>query len=543
MALVHPSAGVYTSETDLSQRIRAVSSSIGAIVGAAQRGPVNQRIEVYDDVDYKAQFGSANAKKYGFMSYCAKQFLQSSNRLFVTRLVNGALTAGGFVTVDDPNAPKPLISINNFDDGANTPLGRDDPMNNFGFNPGDADIDNNLFMVCAIDPGEWNKIITVRIRPSNPKGNAVGENHNLNHFYVDVFENYTGPNNNPKEIHLVSRNPADLSDEGQALYIEDVINVKSKLIRVKNNPLSGIKPIWNSAIFTMGGGTDGNPITSDQVAEAWEIYNDPENIDVNILINAGYAVPSVQRSMVSVARDRFDAFAVLDLPADKVAPADAIAYRRNTLNINDSYGALYGPWCEIRDTENNRKLFVPPSGLVAGAFAATDSDYALWFAPAGLKRGLLAVTGLSYNYKQGARDALDQAQINPIRKIERRGYVIWGALTLQSTASALSHVPVRRLFNYMKKSIATSVAFGVFDPNDVYLRRQLSSITESFLKPIKDGRGLYDYSVVCDERNNTNETIAAGDLHLDVIADPVLYVKRINLTSILQRTGSTFEES
>ena len=108
MNLVHPSAGVYTSETDLSQRIRAVSSSIGAIVGAAQKGPVGQRIEVFDDVDYKAIFGLPDAKKYGFMSYSAVQFLQSSTRLFVTRLVNGALTAGGYVTVDDPNAPQPL---------------------------------------------------------------------------------------------------------------------------------------------------------------------------------------------------------------------------------------------------------------------------------------------------------------------------------------------------------------------------------------------------------------------------------------------------
>jgi hypothetical protein len=543
MNLVHPSAGVYTSETDLSQRIRAVSSSIGAIVGAAQKGPVGQRIEVYDDVDYKAVFGNPNAKRYGFMSYSAVQFLQSSTRLFVTRLVNGALTAGGFVTVDDPAAPQPLLSINNFDDGANNPLGRNDPMNTIGFNPGDNDIANNLFMVCAIDPGEWNRTISVRVRPSNPRGRPVGSDHNILHFYVDVFLDYTGPNNNPKETFLVSRDMSEIGSDGQAMFLEDVINSRSKYIRVKNNPYAAYLPIWNSAIFQMGGGTDGNPITADQVAEAWELYNDPENIDVNILINAGYANPTVQRSMVKVARDRFDAFAILDIPFDKVAPADAVAYRRNTLNINDSYGALYAPWCEIRDTFNNKKLWVPPSGLVAAAYASTDSDYALWFAPAGMKRGLMAVTGLNFKYKQGARDALDQAQINPIRKIEGRGYVIWGALTLQSNPSSLSHIPVRRLFNFMKKSIATSIAFGVFDPNDVFLRRQLTSITESFLKPIKEGRGLYDFSVVCDERNNTNETIAAGDLNLDVIADPVLYVKRINLTSILQPTGATFSES
>lgn len=542
MNTVYPSAGVYTKETDLSQRIAGVSSSIAAFVGAAPKGPVGERTPIFDTTDLELTFGKRDAGKFGFMLYCADAFCRVSPRAYVTRVVNGALTAGAYVTADDVSAATPILSINNFDNGDNVPVGRLDPINTVGFNPGEPDIENNLMFICAVDPGKWNNGISVRIRPSNPRGRDVGQDHNVLHFYIDVYYDYTGPNNTPVESFLVSRREGEVDTEGQSLFVEDRINTRSKYIRVKNNPHCAELPILTSPFEFLAGGTDGNPVTSDQIAQAWELYDDAENIDVNLLVNCGYATPTVQRKMVAVARNRFDAFAILDMPFDKVEPALAVAYRRNDLNINDSYGALYSPWLQVRDTVNNKKIMVPPSGHVAAAYARTDQERALWFAPAGLRRGLLSVLGLNASYKQGARDALDQAQINVIRSMTGRGVVIWGAETLQTTKSALSNVNVRRLINYIKKAISTGVAFGVFDPNDDFLRAQLKNISDSFLQPIKEGRGLYAYETVCDERNNTNDTIAAGDLMLDVYADPVIAVKQIHLTAHIQKTGTRYSE-
>lgn len=542
MNTVHPSAGVYANEIDLSQRVSAVSSSIGAIVGAARKGPVGERTLITDTAELIEIFGEPDARRYQYMVYCADAFVRRSTELYVTRVVNGALTAGAYLTVDDPNSASPMLSLTNFDDGANNPRGVEDPMNNLAFNPGDADLDSNMLFICAHNPGEWNNKISVRIKPSNPKGMPVGEGHDTRHFIIEVYYDYTGPNNLPVEKYVVSRRLGEVDGNGRPMFVEDVINNNSRYIKVKNNQHCPEYPVVSQVFEFLGGGTDGDRVTHDQVAEAWGLYDDPEEIDVNILINAGYTSPNVQRTMVALAESRQDATAVLDMPDEHYEVANAVNYRRNDLNINSSYGALYGPWVEIRDTFNNKKMFVPPSGLIAGAYAGTDSDRALWFAPAGLNRGGLKILGVRKKYNQGARDALDRAQINAIRFLPGRGYVVWGQETLQSHASALSNVNVRRLINFIKKSISTAANVGVFDPNDEFLRLKLRSIAEGFLNPIKNGRGLYDFDVICDERNNKSDTIAAGTLVLDVYADPVIPAKRIHLTAHVQPTGSLFNE-
>lgn len=542
MNTVHPSAGVYANEKDLSQRVAAASTSIGAIVGAARKGPVGERTLVTDNTELLTKFGEPDARNYQYMMYSADAFIKRSTQLYVTRLVNGALTAGAFLTVDDPQAGTPILSLRNFDDGNNYPKGVDDPMNTMAFNQGDSGSDSTMFFVCAHDPGEWNNRIALRITPSTPKGLPVGQGHDTRHFIVEVYYDYTGPNNLPVEKFFVGRKVGEVDGNGKPMFLEDVINRNSNYIKVRNNPHCPEYPVLNPVFEFLAGGTDGDRVTDDQVAEAWGLYDDPEEIDVNILINGGYATPTVQRAMVALAEGRQDATAVLDVPDEAYEVANAVNYRRNTLNVNSSYGAIYGPWVQIRDTYNNKKIYIPPSGLVAGAYAATDTNRALWFAPAGLNRGGLSVLAVRKKYNQGARDALDRAQINAIRFLPGRGYVVWGQETLQSHASSTQNVNVRRLINFIKKSIATASNVGVFDPNDTFLRLKLRSMAEGFLDPIMNGRGLYDYDVVCDERNNPPDSIANGILVLDVYADPVIPAKRIHLTAHVQPTGSYFNE-
>lgn len=541
VSTVHPSAGVYTNEIDLSQRVAAAGTSIGAIIGAAPRGPINQRVLITDNEELRFTFGEGNVKKYGYMLFCAEPFLNQSKQLYVTRLVNGALTAGAFLTVDNPNALVPRLALTNFDAGSNLPVGAPDPATNVHFDPSDPSIANTLLFVAANNPGAWNNTLAIKIRPSNPKGLPVGQNHDVNQFYLDVFINYTGPNNVPVESFLVSRTH-ELDGEGNQLYVEDRINKFSKYIVVKNNSACPIVGVYEEVFEFLDGGSDGNPITPDQVADAWDLYDDAEVLDVNLLISSGYDVPVVHRKMDQVARMRGDAMAILNVPDTEHEVSAAVNYRRNTLNLNSSYSALYSPFIQVRDTANNKMIYIPPSGYVAAAYAYTDNDRAVWFAPAGLNRGKIRVLDVRKKYNQGMRDALDKAQINAIRFFPGRGYVIWGQETLQSHASAFSNVNVRRLINFIKKSVSTAAVVSLFDPNDTFLRLQLKSMTEDFLRPIKGGRGLYEFDVVCDERNNKSDTIANGDLVLDVYVDPVIPAKRIHLTAFVNPTGSRYTE-
>lgn len=546
MAFSNTSAGVYSREQDLSVRASAVSTSIGVIVGEAPMGEVGQQTLVTDRSVLRSTFGIKNAKKYGFGLYAAEIFLAQSKALYYTRVVDPATarTAGAYLTIDDKNAEYPRLKLINFDDGNNQPQGvLGDPLKTLGFVNGTPGIGSVMLYVCAANPGKWNNRISVQIRPSAPQGTEPGEHSDPYQFYIDVFLDYTGPGNAPIESFLVSR-IQEVDGDNNQLFVEDVVNKRSSYIRVKNNPLCGPVKIGLSAFEFFDGGADGaRPKESDLVA-AWDIYDDKEQIKVNLLINSGYATPNYQRRMNSLAVNRGDCLALLDLPDDEYMVSRAINYRRNVLNIGSSYSALYAPFVEILDTDAGKTLFVPPSAFVAAACAYTDKQRAVWFAPAGLSRGQVNVRNLRIRYDRGSRNALDKAQINIIRNIPGRGFVIMGQDTLQPFASGFSNINVRRLVNFIKTSIEFATVPSVFNPNDSFERRKLKTLCDDFMRPIKSGRGVYEWETICDERNNPPNIIANNDINLDLIIDPTIPAKRAHLGANIQPTGAvTFIES
>ncbi len=536
MNTTNPSAGVYVTEKDLSQRIAAASTTIGAIVGPSERGTVGQRVLVTSIKNFIEQFGQPTPQT-SQMHYAAIQFLGESSRLYVTRVQSGALTAGAYLSVDDLTANAPIIKLNNFDDGTNQPLGKDDPFNTLGFDPAAPGIEKVLGFFCAANPGAWNNQLFLRVRPSNKPGVTLPDNPLL--FYVDVFQNFTSRRQAPIESFLVCRD-FYVDGFGEQLQIEEVINRRSNLIRYRANPNAPIEvKILNTATEYLGGATNGTRPTEGQMVQAWELYRDEETVDVNILIQGGYDSVAVQQVMTDIAEDRMDSIAVLDVPRNQQQVTDAIFFRRSDLNLDTSYAAMYSPDVQVYDEYNDRLLYVAPSGYAAAAYARTDNVAETWFAPAGISRGRLNIRGVREVYNQGDRDALVEAQINPIRVMPGIGYVLWGADTLQVMPSALTNVNVRRLMNFLEKSIKMAALYQVFEPNDEILWSRLTEMCERFLKPIQSGRGIYWSSVVCDETNNTPDLQANGDTALDVYVDPVIPAKRIHLNAIVNRRGQT----
>lgn len=542
MSNAHSSAGVYVTELNLSQRVAAASVSIGAIVGPSDRGPIMDRVLVTSVRQFIETFGAPNPKT-GYMHYAALTFLEQSSRLYVTRVasrLNDVLTAGAFLSVDDATATVPVLRLNNFDDGSSQPLGKYDPYNTLSFDPSTPGVENILAFFCAINPGTWNNGLYLAIRPSNKRGIAVPDDPSL--FWVDVFMDYKSPRQMPVESFLVSR---DFRTDGfgRQMNIEEVINHRSAYIRVRQNPYAvPVLPFLTTAHEFLSGATNGSPAEEGQVALGWDLYRDPEQLDVNILIQGGYPSTAVQLKMDDICQDRMDCISVLDVPSGEQGVSPAISFRRNALNLDSSRSAMYSPDIKILDTYNDREIFVPPSGHAAAAYARTDAVAETWFAPAGMDRGRLNILGIRQIYNQGDRDALADAQINVIRVIPGAGYKIWGADTLQTMASALSNVNVRRLLNFIEKSISIAALYSVFEPNDAILQQRLKDMVNRFLQPIKYGEGLYSFTVVCDESNNLPEVIASGDTMLDVYLDPVLPAKRIKLNAIVTKTGANFKE-
>jgi phage tail sheath protein FI len=371
----------------------------------------------------------------------------------------------------------------------------------------------------------------------------------------------TTPTYTVKEAWLVSTNDRKLDDEGQNLFCENFLEQNSKYIRCALNS-SALNTTLNAAYtadyIQFSGGQNASATTSEgnwnsQIIAAYDIYEDPETIDINLLIDSD-KTSTVKSNLISIAEDRKDAMAVLDVPQSMVVnnrgneATDLRDYRlglnaEDTLNENTSYAALYGNWLEVYDKWNARYRWVPAAGFAAGIYANTDDVSDPWFAPAGLNRAVLTnIRKLAFNPNQARRDILYKNGINPIVSFAGQGKVIWGQKTMLDKNSAFNRVSVRRLFIILEKAIATAVKYFLFEPNDTFTRLQLINMITPFLRDVQSRRGIYDFLVVCDSTNNTAERIDRNELWCDIYIKPTKAAEFIVLNFIATKTGASFTE-
>ena len=289
-------------------------------------------------------------------------------------------------------------------------------------------------------------------------------------------------------------------------------------------------------------GVDGEDPTTAQFVAALTEFENTAEIDGHLLLNAGYTDTDHQNKLRDIAIKRRDSFAILDLPVGSQKASDASTHRREEMNLNSSYAAIYGPDIKIFDEYTGKQRWVPVSGAIGAQIAYTERNQEIWFAPAGMNRGVIRrAIDVRYKYDEGERDILQQAQINPIVRIGN-SLVVWGEKTAQVVASSLQSVPVRLLLNNIEKSIANTLNESVFDPNSAATRFRVRSELNDFLEPIRRGEGLERYEVKCDEENNPPEVRQQQVMNVDVYLTFVLPALYIRLTSIVTKSSASFEE-
>ena len=211
--------------------------------------------------------------------------------------------------------------------------------------------------------------------------------------------------------------------------------------------------------------------------------------------------------------------------------------------IESNYAATYGNWLKTYDQYSDKRVWVPTSGYAAAAFARTDATAQPWIAPAGLTRGVINnVIDIAFNPNQKQRDFLYPISINPVVFFNTDGFVIFGQKTLQTKPSAFDRINVRRLFLALEKSVQRSLRFFVFEPNTEFTRTRLKNSITPIFELAKNTEGLYDYLIVCDERNNTPDSIDRSELNVDIYIKPVRAAEFILVNFIATRTGQNFQE-
>lgn len=562
------SPGVNTSEIDLTTVIPAVATSVGAVAGAFEWGPVEVVRQVSNENELVSVFGKPKSNSY-LTFFTAANFLAYSNDLRVVRSANtGSNTA--FAKVNSAGAPAPTVGqIKNeaHYETLSLPFTTTEFAARYPGALGNS-LKVGIWANTTVAMNTWtygslfDKTTGTSYFVSQFKPNANDELHIV---VIDEDGAFTGvPGTVLEKFANLSKASNAKDESGQSIYYKDVLFRQSKYIYWSGHPedTNATPAIWgveanstytfsdlpatqNTVSFTTG---DDEVQTNGDIIRAYDHLKNAEAVDLSLVMTAGHNATITLDVINNLAVSRKDCVAFLSPSLANVQSTDAttavINYRNNELaNVSASYAVMDSGWKYQYDKYNDVYRWVPLNGDIAGLCARTDQDRDPWFSPAGLVRGQIKnVIKLAYNPTKANRDELYKNGINPVVSFPGEGTLLFGDKTLLGRPSAFDRINVRRLFIVLEKSIARAARSSLFEFNDEFTRAQFVNLVEPFLRTVQGRRGIYDYRVVCDESNNTPEVIDRNEFVGDIYVKPAKSINFIQLNFVAVRTGVSFEE-
>lgn len=217
--------------------------------------------------------------------------------------------------------------------------------------------------------------------------------------------------------------------------------------------------------------------------------------------------------------------------------------RNSYTAYNSSYATTYANWVKVVDSFSSKAVWLPSSSVVAPVITNSDAVAYQWAAPAGLTRGVInGITDLAINPQQKQRDLLYKVSLNPVVYFPNEGYVVMGQKTLLKAPSAFDRLNVRRLFLYLEKATLRSMRYFVFEPNTTFTRSRAVNTLSPLFELARNTQGLYDYLIVCNETNNTNDVIDDNTMVIDIYIKPVRTAEFILVNFYATKTSQNFNE-
>ena len=322
------------------------------------------------------------------------------------------------------------------------------------------------------------------------------------------------------------------------------------------SPTTEIALAGSSANFGSGNTQGFNCSTSTSsgsvaYVKAINAVSNPDDFDINLV-----SVPGIVRrhhsyvfdKVVDMCEAREDCFFIGDVvgvtynSGTGQVSTDSISQAvEQASSLDSNYVGTYYPWVKTIDSRTNRLTTVPPSVLMPGIYAANDAVAAEWFAPAGLNRGgITGAISVLNRLTHAERDTLYEGKVNPIASFPGEGIVAFGQKTLQDRASALDRINVRRLLIKVKKYIASTSRYLVFEQNTSQTRSRFLNTVNPYLEGIQQRQGLYAFRVVMDETNNTPDVIDRNILAGQIFLQPTKTAEFIVLDFNILPTGASF---
>ena len=266
-----------------------------------------------------------------------------------------------------------------------------------------------------------------------------------------------------------------------------------------------------------------------------------DEFDINMVVTPGVIRrlhPVVTTDVLDMVEERNDCFYIMDTTSvnDSISQATT-----QSEAVDSNMTATYYPWIKTIDVNTNKLIAVPPSVLLPGVFASNDRVAAEWFAPAGLNRGgLTGAVSVLNRLTQSEKDTLYEAKVNPIVQFPGQGIVVFGQKTLQDKPSALDRINVRRLLLTVRKYIASTSRYLVFEQNTSETRNRFLNIVNPYLESIQQRQGLYAFRVVMDDSNNTPDVIDRNIMKGAIFLQPTKTAEFIQIDFNILPTGAAF---
>lgn len=258
-----------------------------------------------------------------------------------------------------------------------------------------------------------------------------------------------------------------------------------------------------------------------------------------------------------------DRFAILDSPevveTDQELDITLLNYSNpdNVLPQRNKNAAFYFPHIEVIDPakqlqdqdpargvllKHRGKVYVPPSGHVAGIYSRTDEERGVHKAPA--NRAVLGALDLKYYVSKPKQELLNPQGVNCIRNMTGN-IVVWGARTIGGDSNGeWKYVSVRRLFLFLCESIDEGTQWVVFEPNDPALWGKIRRNVSAFLTNVWRSGALFGltpeeaFYVKCDAETNPPEVRELGQVITEIgvaIVRPAEFV----IFRVMQSAGRT----
>jgi hypothetical protein len=568
------SPGVLALENDNSF-VSSQPVTVGAaIIGPTVKGPVNVPTIVTSYSDYQNKFGttflSASQVYSYFTSIAAYNYFNNGGQtLLVTRVTTGSFTSATTAT----GSGTPILASGSVEALVLKTISEGIVMNNTGSQDISGSlisgsVDNIRYQIANRDTSSGTFSLLIRQGDDNANTPIVLETwtnlsmdptapNYVSRVIGDQVRQYNAVDN---QIEVVGTFP----NNSRYVYVSSVLTPTP--LYFDNNGLAKAQytssiPLNSSGSFGAATGTlfvgtadyynaidsataAPQGITASAYTQMINLLGNADDYRYNVLLTPGLfaSTANLGASQVTTAinntQNRGDAIYVVDLVpfSSSISEVTTQANAKNT-----SYAATYWPWVQTIDPDSAQLVWVPASTLVGGVYAYNDNVSEPWFAPAGINRGGLgSVIRAEKKLSQANRDTLYTNKVNPIATFPGTGVVVYGQKTLQTKASALDRVNVRRLLIQLKSYISQVAQNLVFEQNTIATRNQFLSQVNPYLESVQQRQGLFAFRVIMDDSNNTADVIDRNQMVGQIYIQPTRTAEFIYLDFNILPTGAIF---